>query len=407
VAVSQSLANYVLPLVTIPYITRIVGPSNYGKIEWITTVMLYFIVVVDYSFDSTAARRLAALRVDDHRRISRLFSAVMGAKAVLLGAVTLIFGLLIAFFDSFQSMALWLTMAFPIVLGWVLFPQFLFVGLQKLGISAVANLLIKVLAAASFFIFLKSPDQFYLVPAINGIAQLLSGIVLFFFSFQLIRGLQFRWPPRRSVVMMIREGGFIFLSNLFNRIQAMNVILIGGFMLISIELGYLAAAFKLILVAQSFLFFPLYGALFPYLSAKVSKDPSDYLFHLKRIRNLLLLASVVSALVLYFASDLLVNIIFGSDYGQSVTLLQILAPSLIASAVLHIYHFQGLQVLRQDDAYFKVVFVGGIVSLSLNILLMMGYGITGAAWSKLILEVLMAAYAFILFQKRLKKLNYA
>jgi len=407
VALSQSVGNYLIPLITIPYITRVVGPGNYGIIEWIATLMVYFIVLVDYSFDSTAARKLAACKPDDHQAISTIFSTVIGAKALLFGGSLLVFVCCILLVPQMAALAMYLWLAFPIVLGWVLFPQFLFVGRQKLGFSAAANLFIKLLAAVLFFVLVKNPNDYYLVPTINGFAQLLAGAIMFAASFKLFKNLRFLWPTAQQIFSSIREGFYVFMSNLFNRIQGMNALLIGGFVLLAADLGYFAAAFKLLIVAQSLVFFPLYGALFPYLSAKAAEDKDAYLRELRRIAKILIAVTAALTLVIILFAGFAVKLLFGEQFQESVLLLQILAPSLLASAFLHIYHFQGLQVLHQDDAYFRVVLVGGIVSIVLNIILMHQYGGLGAAWARVGVEAMMAFLAYYLFKKRIKKLGYA
>ena len=53
------IVNYIFPLITIPYISRIIGPTGLGTINYITAVVAYFTVIVGYGFDLTATRKIA------------------------------------------------------------------------------------------------------------------------------------------------------------------------------------------------------------------------------------------------------------------------------------------------------------------------------------------------------------
>jgi polysaccharide transporter, PST family len=88
-------ANYVLPLITVPYLVRVLGPENFGRIAFVQAFIQYFVVLTDYGFNLSATRAVALVR-DDPAKLSSLFSAVMIVKAALMtigfGAMLLISG---------------------------------------------------------------------------------------------------------------------------------------------------------------------------------------------------------------------------------------------------------------------------------------------------------------------------
>jgi PST family polysaccharide transporter len=114
--ISQA-ANYLLPLATIPYITRVVGPENYGRIEFATVSVLFFSAIVTYGFTFTATRKIAELK-DDFRRISMVYSTVMQAKLLLLIISTILFVFLLTVVPEYNIEWKIMLFAFPFVIGW-------------------------------------------------------------------------------------------------------------------------------------------------------------------------------------------------------------------------------------------------------------------------------------------------
>lgn len=398
--VSQ-VAHYLFPLVTIPYITRIVGPENFGYIELASAVMLYLIVLVDYSFNATATRKIAAV-TNDYGKVSEIFSAVMGAKVLLLGVATSILLVISKTVPAFQAQSTILWLAFPIVIGWILYPNFLLYGVQKLGVVALANFLIKGLAAALIFTVINKPDDYRWVPFINGISQVGVGGAALLYVLLKIKGVQLIKVRLRAVAEVIKEGRWIFTSNLFSRIYTLSALVLGGILLSPLQLGIFAAASKLISVGQSFLFQPLHGALFPHLSALRQKDAQLYRQRHRRSLGLLAGITLVASLGLYFLAPWLVPVLFGQDYPRAIPLLQLMAPMLFVGSFAHMHLQQGLLILQKDRTYLLVVLLTSLWSLLAGYWLITHYGARGAAHTRLTTEILLAVLATWFFYKNNK-----
>lgn len=395
-------ANFLFPLVTIPYVTRVVGPDNYGLLEFTTVAMLYFSAIVIYGFNVTATRRIAA-KPHDIDNVNSVFSRVVTTRLILFLVASAIFIICLLALPTFGEYKKMLLFAFPIVLGWALYPDFLFQGLQKLQFVALANFLIKALAAALIFVVIKSPEDFYLVLAINAAAQIVVGAGLLMASVKLVSGLKLLHVSFKEIASELKEGSYAFLSLFFNRIYVFGSILFLGLMLSEFEMGLFAASFKLIIVAQSFLFLPLTGALFPYLSNLYSTSFKSYKRHYRKFQLLMLLITSLSAGVLMLFPEFFIKLVFGADYLAAAPYLQIMAPALVATTVSHFAMQLGLYILKKDNIYLVIVIGIGLISVVLNLIFIKAFGLYGAAWVKLAVDVMLALTGYWFFTKELRK----
>jgi len=399
--ISQA-ANYLLPLVTLPYITRIVGPENYGSIEFASVTVLFFSAIVTYGFTFTATRKIAELK-DDWRRISVVYSTVMQAKLLLLILSSALFVLLLFLVPEYSSEWKIMLFAFPFVIGWGLYPDFLFQGRQKLGVIAGANFGIKLLAAILIFTLLREEEDYYLVCGINSFAQISASLVTLVYAHKHYRQLRWHKVANRLMKAYLRSGFYIFCSHFFTRVYTFGIIIFLAFLLPEKELGLFSAAMKLIVVGQSFLFTPIGGALFPYLAKLAKEDLSRFYQERRKFALLTLVITGFASAVLMIWPRFFVNLVFGSDYLSVAPILQLMAPVLMLTALSHFAMKQGLMVLKADSANLWVVLIGGLGSLILNWFLIDYAGMLGAAWAKLSVEALLAISALYFFQRAKRK----
>lgn len=389
-------ANYVLPLVTLPYITRVVGPENYGIVEFATVTMLYLSVIVTYGFTFTSTRKIAELG-DDFKRISTVYSASMQAKLLLLLLSTAVFGILLLAIPQYQSIWKVMLFAFPVVIGWAIYPDFLFQGRQKLGVIATVNLGIKMVGAALIFILLQEKSDFYLVLGINSITQIVASVLTLWYGHRIYPDLKFTIQPNRIVKRYLKNGFDIFVSHFLTRVYTFGTILFLGFLLPEKELGLFSAAMKLIVVGQSFLFNPIGGALYPHLAKLAKTDLVKYDQTRVKYQWMVLGLTALGSGVIIVFSPFFVNLLFGAEYLTVVPILRWMSPVLVLTTFSHFAMKQGLMVLKADRYNLWVVFIAGVGALVLNYVLIQAYGLYGAAWAKLGVEVLLtvsAAYFF-------------
>ena len=147
-----NVLNMVLPLVTLPYIVKVVGIANYGAYSIAYAIVQYILLVSTYGFNFSVTKQIAQCR-DNRQHINRIFNATIVAKFYLTIAATIVFGLVTwAFFPiTYLYMIL---LGIGIVLGDLLNPVWLFQGMEKMRYMTVVNFACKLLFTILIFFFI-------------------------------------------------------------------------------------------------------------------------------------------------------------------------------------------------------------------------------------------------------------
>ena len=120
-AILQGL-NYILPLLTLPYLIRVLGAEKFGLLAFATAIIGYFIVLTDYGFNFTATREVS-LNIENNEKLNEIFSSVMIIKFMLFIISLFLLTILVIAFEKFNADPLLYYLTFGTVFGQILFPK--------------------------------------------------------------------------------------------------------------------------------------------------------------------------------------------------------------------------------------------------------------------------------------------
>ena len=115
------VANFILPLVTIPYLVRILGAEKFGLVMFAYAFNQYFVMLVDFGFGLSATREIALSR-NNPQKINEIFWSIITIKTVFLMFCFVILFSVVSYFDKFKSDTQIYLLSYGVAVGQAYFP---------------------------------------------------------------------------------------------------------------------------------------------------------------------------------------------------------------------------------------------------------------------------------------------
>ena len=377
-------ANYLIPLLIIPYIVRILGADVFGKINYAQNIISYFTLLVNFGFEYSATREIAVNK-GNKNAIKEIFWSVIKQKSLLL--LLSFVGLIVLYF-SFPKVnndfSLYL-FVFLMNVGIVMFPTWFFQGVEEMGKMAVFNVLIKGLGLILTVIFVKKVSDYLIYPFITSITYIVFGIGALYY---VIIHYDIKWtkPDKSLDRMLFKKSSPIFLNNLFVSGYTIANMTILGFYAPDAEIGYYSGAYKIIMAILMLTSTPINMAIYPAISRKFAESKATGIhYFMKSARNLAII-SVLISVISYFMAPLMVKVLLGKEFEASVNILRMFSilPFLVIMASLFTVqgvYGAGLQryapLIGASLGFFCVVF---------NLFAIPRFGMYAAVWGWIISE---------------------
>lgn len=168
--------NYILPLLTLPYLSRILGPSNIGIIAFSGAVIGYLVLITDFGFNLSATRQISIHR-KDLNEVNKVFSSVLTIKFILMFFCFLLL-VLANFLLKWNNLEIKIfIITFGMVIGRVIDMFWIFQGFEMMKYITYLNLSTRILFTIGVFIFVKSPTDILIVPILTTFGYIFSGLI--------------------------------------------------------------------------------------------------------------------------------------------------------------------------------------------------------------------------------------
>jgi PST family polysaccharide transporter len=386
--------TYALPLLTFPYLARVLGPSGWGIVVFAQAIGDVIACVVEYGFDISASRETSRQR-NDPQRLSALISGVLGAKSLL--AIVCIAGALCSRRFTHHvapSLALfWASTIWGVCQG--INMLWFFQGLERMRLASALEIGGKVMATLSIFILVHKPDDGWKVMAAQCVGCVVAHGITVILAY---REVGFRWPTPSSVRDALRLGGSMFLFRALESLSgSVNRLVLGSVAPVAV-LGEFAGAEKITRVFQQGMW-PVNQALYPKLTQQAQNDPRSAL---KTVRLSLLFLGGLGALfgmVIFLEAPLLVHLVLGPAFQEAVPVLRVFSLWIPLIALTTVIIFQLLLPNHLDNQFNFVNATAGVLGIGAALLLAPRFGAMGIAWAAISAQVYtLAAFSVILWR---------
>lgn len=391
-------ASYILPLITLPYLTLVLGPEKFGLTQYAISLITYFQFFTDYGFNLSATRELAICR-DDNQKISQIFSSVMFIKLCLCILSFIILLLIVMFIPKFNEDSYVYILTFGMVIGYMLFPTWLFQGLEYMRYTSILNIIGKIVFTVLIFIFIHDTTDYMLVPLINSLGYILVGILGIYIALTKFN-IKITIPSIRDIKYHLREGWYVFISTIaINMYTTTNTFLL-GLLTNNTLVGYYSIAEKIILAVNGLLN-PISQALYPFISRTVkTDDKTRSIDFIRKITKIMTLVGIVLSAGLFIFAKPIILLLFGQSYVNSVIILQIISIVPLAVSLSTVFGVETMLTFNYKKAFTSIVMIGGIIDIVLGIILITLMKEIGIAISFATTEIFITIAMFIFLQRK-------
>lgn len=387
----MQLFTYVAPFIVLPYLSRILGADGFGLMVAALSLTVIANVCTDFGFNLSATY-LISRKQSQTRYISKIITAIYALKLMLLVLVSFGIALYLVFAVSYTPLAIaaiYMTVFFQAFMS-----PWLFQGIEKMKLITYSTIASRMVYVVIIFLLVKNKGDYDLALMCNAIATMLAC----FLANWLIKreGFYLAKPSKRLLKLMLAHSSQFFASRVVLQASSSISILVLNSTVSATQVGLFGASQKLYGAFKQ-LINPFSQALYPYMA---NTGNTKLLF--KLVVVLALVMSVPATIGFIFAEPI-IELIFGSEFGQSSDILRIFIVTGYVAFFSICFGYPAFSAVKRVDLANKSVIISGCCQIGFltTLLLTRSINITNVAYSILLTESLTLTIRFIWFIQQL------
>lgn len=347
-----TIVKMVFPLITLPYLTRMLSVETYGAVAYVKSYMSYVQLILDFGFLLSATKNIAIAKGKDNIKIEYIVGDTFAEKIILFifaTVITLIASIVIPILGSNQ-LFLWL---YFIAIGLTIFlPDFLYRGIERMEYVAIPYTVAKFIAIFFTLILIRDDNDLLIIPILeivsNGIAVLIS------LSFMNKLKIHVRFHNIKIWMKDLAESAVYFISNFATTVFGALTTLVAGILLDSTEVAYWSVCMQIVSAAKS-LYAPITNSIYPYMITHQD------LKLVKKIQNFMAIPMIIGSIMVILFGEQIMVIVGGENYAYAGYILKLLLPVIVVSFYSMLYGWPVLGAIgKERQTTISTVIAAGI-----------------------------------------------
>ncbi|SET02348.1 Membrane protein involved in the export of O-antigen and teichoic acid [[Clostridium] aminophilum] len=385
---AYNVLNVILPLITAPYLARILGTDGVGTYAFYFAIAQWFALFAKLGLTNYGTRHLASVR-DDSRKLMKDFSEIYVLQICMTIFVTIFYLVFVCNFAKDKLLAalfgIWvISVSFDV--DWLLF------GLEDFRSAAVRSCIVKLISTVSVFLIVQSKGDIWKYTLISAFSYAGGYLYLWLKCRRYLSLKEIQWE---NVIKHIKPCLLLMIPVIALSIyRTMDKVMLGSMSTMS-ETGLYEYAEKLIYALCSFIssFGTVMMPRMSNLAAKKDKYTSEK--YMERSIEFIMFLSAGMCFGLLSVSNSLIPILYGDSFLGSIPLLNLLSVTLIFIAWGNVIRTQYVIPNKKDNIYIGSITIGAICNLLINAMLIPKLGAVGACIGTIVAELLVPIYQFI------------
>lgn len=397
---SYQILIMILPLITTPYIARIIGPEGVGIQSYTYSIANYFVLFAMLGVNNHGNRSIAMVR-NNKEKLQRTFVSIYSVQFIMSAIMIALYSIYIIFIAK-ENKIICIIQAIYIISA-LLDINWFFFGMEQFKLTVVRNTVIKLVSILSIFIFVRNSNDLYLYSLILALGSLISQFILWKY---LSKYISFVKVSKEEILEQVKPILILFIPvisvsvyKIMDKIMLgsmSNMIQVGFFenseKIMNIPLGVIAALGTVMLPKMSNLY-----------ATGNEKEGNKYI---GLSLEFVMFISFGAMFGLIGVSPILIPIFLGDKFIDCVNIVSIMSITIVFLAWANVVRTQYLIPKKKDKIYIISTIIGAVINLVINILLIKKYGAIGATIGTVFAEASVCIYQSIMVRKELNMSLY-
>lgn len=390
------LLGLLIPIITMPILTRSLGGELYGQYLLIITIILFSNTIIDYGCQFVGTKDVSK-NLHKKNILSYYFSAYQIIRLILLIIYLVVIIILSEIMFSTEIKHYIIFGVIPYTIGYYLLAPWFLIAIGQSKLLLITSLISRIINFIIIIFFIKKPNDFGLLVYSYVIPILINGIFIHYFILKVIK-IKFFILNFKSILTYFKKSNGVFIGilapNLYNSIPA---IVLGGH---SDPIDYARYMIASRICGIVFTFQNVIStSIYPILTRLKGN-------YVKKLIKINLLIAIPSTLIIIIFGETILSVIIGKELSQNNFYLKVISISIIAIAISNALSKGYFLVKGMTNIYTRVTIRVSIISALINLLLIYQWGVLGAAIGLTIARLLLSidySYSYITSNSKFSK----
>lgn len=387
--------NLLFPLITAPYVSRVLGASNLGNVNFASAVINWFLIFAVFGTTTYGVREVAKRR-NDHVRLNKLFSEIIIINGICSLIVLVVYYVAIFNIPKFSNeLPLFLIMSLNIILNMVAIDWF-FQGIEKYRYITVRNAIVKVISLIFLFLFVRQADHYVIYGLISVIVNGINGILNYTYSKKFVK-LQFK---NINLMVHFKPLSIFFIHSFIVHIYTNLDQVLLGFMNDTKSVAFMNRA-KMVTTMAISVSTAITNVTLPRASYYMEYDKEKFRVLLGKVPNFILWVTIPITIGCIALSSNIMFLLGGEEFLEATVLLQVMSLTIIFSPLSTYLQYQVLVAAGKENMGLYCAIITSFISLILNILLIPKIGFIAAGIVQVLSEMGAVAMRYYIVKRNL------
>ncbi len=387
----------ILPLITTPYISRVLGAGGVGQSSFVSSLISYFVILANLGYGYYSQRVMAKMREDKYEK-SKAFYEILISRAIFV-VLSILINLILVFFGVYGDNNFLMLISTISVVAVLFDISFFFQGNEDFSVLVIKNLIIKILGIVAIFLFVKNSDDTWIYVLISVVSGLLGNMFMWISLKNNLAKVKFKeLSPFKHILPSLK----LFIPTIALSVYTiLDKSLIGIITGSNIQNGWYEQADKIVKMAMTIVT-SLSTVMIPRNSYEIERGNFDVVReNCYKATHFVWLAGVPIMSGLCLITSNLIPWFMGSGYEGVAPIMYILSALIIVISLSGVIGLQYIIPMGKDTLFTWCISAGAVINLILNIPFIYLWGAIGAAIATIIAETSITTIMFITTRKEL------